>query len=300
MSSDLGGRLGRPSSRQVDPTQIVNAMTIDVEDYFHVEAFKNIIDRGDWDSLPRRVEANTDRLLLELADAKVKATFFTLGWIAERHPALIRRIVTQGHELASHGYAHIRADQQSPAEFRADVRRAKTLLEDAAGVAVHGYRAATFSIGRDNLWAFEILAGEGYRYSSSIFPVHHDLYGMPHAPRVPFTACSRLMEFPLTTVRLLGRNLPCAGGGYFRLLPYGLLTWAMRRVNQTDHLPCIFYLHPWEVDPDQPRQHAASFKSRLRHYTNLNRTAGRLRCLLREFRWGRMDEAFRDELEIGG
>ena len=297
-ASDPGRTSGEQNRGRVDAGHITNAMTVDVEEYFHVEAFKSIIDRRDWASLPSRVERNTDTLLFELSDARVKGTFFTLGWIAERHPALIRRIVSQGHEIASHGYAHIRADHQNPAEFRADVRAAKALLEDAAGVAVRGYRAATFSIGRNNLWAFEILAEEGYRYSSSVFPIRHDLYGMPRAPRAPFLACTGLTELPLTTVQVWGRNFPCAGGGYFRLLPYRLSTWAMRRVNDVDHLPCIFYMHPWEIDPDQPRQHRAPLKSRLRHYTNLHRTAGRLRHLLREFRWGRMDEVFREELRI--
>jgi polysaccharide deacetylase family protein (PEP-CTERM system associated) len=292
-SGDLPG----DSPTTATPADILNAMTVDVEDYFHVQAFANVIDRRDWDGLPRRVEQNTDRLLDVFADAGIKATFFTLGWVAERHPRLIRRITSEGHELASHGYAHIRADRQSPAEFRDDVRRAKRLLEDAGGVAVRGYRAATFSIGPGNWWAFEILAEEGYAYSSSIFPVRHDLYGVPDAPRVPFRPGSPpLTELPLTTVRLLGRNLPCAGGGYFRLLPYQFSRWAMRRVNHQDRLPCIFYLHPWEVDPGQPRQGKAPLKSRLRHYTNLAKTEGRLRRLLREFRWGRMDQAFGYEL----
>jgi polysaccharide deacetylase family protein (PEP-CTERM system associated) len=295
------GSAGTSAAHQCvrDQSEIVNALTVDVEDYFHVQAFANVIDRTDWEQLPPRVEHNTDRLLLEFADAQVKATFFTLGWVAERHPKLIRRIVSQGHEVASHGYAHIRADRQSPGEFRADVRRAKQLLEDAGGVTVQGYRAATFSIGRENLWAFEILAEEGHRYSSSVFPIRHDLYGMPRAPRTPFQASSApLTEIPLTTVRMFGRNFPCSGGGYFRLLPYQLSSWAMRRVNHKDRLPCIFYLHPWEIDPDQPRQRVAPLKSRLRHYTNLAKTQGRLRRLLREFRWARMIDAFREELQL--
>jgi polysaccharide deacetylase family protein (PEP-CTERM system associated) len=277
---------------------IVNAMTVDVEDYFQVEAFARVIDRKDWETLPRRVEANTLCLLDEFAEAKIKATFFTLGWVAERHPTLVRRIVEQGHELASHGNLHLRADRQSPAEFRADIRRAKAVLEDAGGTRVKGYRAATFSIGRANWWAFDILGEEGYAYSSSIFPVRHDLYGVPDAPRVPFRlASTRVTELPLTTVRVFGRNLPCAGGGYFRLLPYGFSLWALRRVNRQDHMPCIFYLHPWEIDPGQPRQEQAPLKSRLRHYTNLSRTQDRLRRLLRAFRWGRMDEVFHDAID---
>jgi len=277
--------------------QIVNAMTVDVEDYFHVEAFARTINRRDWDGLPCRVERNTDKLLEEFAAAGVKATFFTLGWVAERHPALVRRIVDQGHELASHGNVHMRADKQTPAEFRADVRQAKRTLEDAGGAPVRGYRAATFSIGERNWWAYDILATEGYAYSSSVFPVRHDLYGVPDAPRTPFRiGSSKLIELPLTTVRVFERNLPCAGGGYFRLLPYGFSRWAMRRVNDKDQNPCIFYLHPWEIDPEQPRQTQAPLKSRLRHYTNLARTQGRLRRILREFRWARMDEVFYDAI----
>jgi polysaccharide deacetylase family protein (PEP-CTERM system associated) len=275
------------------PARVVNAMTVDVEDYFQVQAFADVIARDDWDAMPRRVERNTDRLLEIFAATGVKATFFTLGWVAERHPDLIRRIVAGGHELASHGYSHRRADEQTPDEFRADVTRTKAILEDAGGSEVRGYRAATFSIGSRNLWAFEVLAETGYAYSSSVFPIAHDLYGMPQASRTPFRdARSGLMEIPLTTVRCLGRNLPCSGGGYFRLLPYALSRWAMRRVNRVEQAPCVFYMHPWEIDPDQPRQHRASRKSRLRHYTNLGATEGRLKRLLGDFAWGRMDQAF--------
>ena len=270
-----------------------NAMTVDVEDYFQVQAFADIVSRDDWDSLPRRVEHNTNRLLEIFAGAGIKATFFTLGWVAERHPALIRRITADGHELASHGYSHRRADQQTPAEFRADVSKTKAILEDAGGMPVGGYRAATFSIGTRNWWAFEVLAEAGYAYSSSIYPIAHDLYGMPECSRTAFRdERSGLVEIPLTTVRCLGRNFPCAGGGYFRLLPYGLSRWAMRRVNREDKLSCIFYMHPWEIDPGQPRQRGASWKSRLRHYTNLGKTEGRLRRLLGEFAWDRMDRVF--------
>lgn len=296
---DLRTRAARAEPvRRTIRAEIANAMTVDVEDYFHVEAFARTIDRADWDTLPCRVEQNTDRLLEEFARAGIKATFFTLGWVAERYPKLVRRIVEQGHELASHGYTHRRADQQSPAEFRADIRCAKDLLESAGGARVRGYRAATFSIGKKNWWAFEILAEEGYAYSSSVFPVRHDLYGVPDAPRSAFRPLTAaLTELPLTTVQLFGRNFPCAGGGYFRLLPYRYSSWALRRVNRVDGIPGIFYLHPWEIDPDQPRQTRAPLKSRLRHYTNLSRMQGRLRRILREFRWGRMDETFRDEIE---
>ncbi len=268
----------------------INAMTVDVEDYFQVQALSGAVARARWDRIPPRVEANTDTIL-ELFDAAgIRATFFTLGWIAERHPALVRRIVAGGHELASHGWDHTRADAQNPTEFRADVGRTRRLLEDIGGVAVAGYRAATFSIGRRNLWAFAALESEGYRYSSSINPIPHDLYGMPEAPRVPFRPeGGTLWEFPMTTVRVRGRNLPCAGGGYFRLLPYSLFRAGLRRVNRTDGQPGIFYFHPWEVDPRQPRVRGLGLKSRLRHYTNLRRMAPRLERLLGEFAWDRMD-----------
>ena len=272
---------------------LLNAMTVDVEDYFQVQAFADVIARDAWEALPRRVERNTDRILDIFAAAGVKATFFTLGWVAERHPRVIRRLVDEGHELASHGYAHQRADTQSPAEFRADVVRTKAILENKGGTAVHGYRAPTFSIGPRNRWAFEILAEAGYRYSSSINPIAHDLYGVPDGPRAPYRdEPSGLVEIPLTTVRVLGHNFPCAGGGYFRLLPYAMSVRAMRHVNRADGLACVFYLHPWEIDPDQPRQRQAPWKSRFRHYHNLARTETRLRHLLADLSWGRMDEAF--------
>jgi polysaccharide deacetylase family protein (PEP-CTERM system associated) len=274
---------------------VLNALTVDVEDYFQVEAFASIISRDDWEHLPRRVERNTERLLELFAAAGVRATFFTLGWVAERHPRLVARIAAAGHELASHGYAHRRADLQSPAEFRADVTRAKSVIEDAGGTSVRGFRAPTFSIGPKNWWAFEVLAEAGHSYSSSIFPIVHDLYGMPDCSRAPFRErASGIVEIPLTTVHWGGRNLPCAGGGYFRILPYRFTRWAMRRVARVDRMPCIFYMHPWEIDPGQPRQEQAPLKSRLRHYTNLGRMEGRLSRLLGEFRWGRMDEAFAD------
>ena len=274
---------------------ILNALTIDVEDYFQVQAFADVVSRDDWETLPRRVEHNTNKLLDIFAEARVSATFFTLGWVAERHPRLVRRIVSEGHELASHGYSHRRADSQTRREFHDDVAKAKAILEDVGGTTIRGYRAATFSIGPANWWAFEVLAETGHDYSSSIYPIAHDLYGMPECSRMAFREQrSGMIEIPLTTVRLFGRNFPCSGGGYFRLLPYGLTTRAMRRVNRVDGLPCIFYMHPWEIDPEQPRHHEAPLKSRLRHYTNLGATEGRLRRLLREFRWGRMDEAFAD------
>jgi polysaccharide deacetylase family protein (PEP-CTERM system associated) len=275
------------------PEGLTNAMTVDVEDYFQVQAFAGCVSRADWDAFPSRVEANTGRVLDMFAVAGVTATFFTLGWVAKRHPALVRRIVAEGHELASHGWDHTRADTQTPEAFRADVGRTRALLEDTGGVRVNGYRAATFSIGARNLWAFQILRQEGYAYSSSINPIRHDLYGMPDAPRVPFRPrVDGVPEIPMTTVRLLGRNWPCAGGGYFRLLPTALYRAGLRRVNRLDGQPGIFYFHPWEIDPDQPRVVGAGLKSRLRHYTNLSRMEGDLRRLLRDFAWDRMDRVY--------
>ena len=272
-----------------------NALTVDVEDYFQVEAFAGVINRSDWEALPRRVVRNTDRLLDIFADSGASGTFFTLGWVAERHPELVRRIVAEGHELASHGSDHYRLDQQSPAEFRDDIRRSKALLEDIGGAAVTGYRAPTFSVGVKSRWAHEILAEEGFRYSSSVYPIAHDLYGVPKAPRHPFCPLPGFIEIPLTTVRLFGRNFPTAGGGYFRLLPYAVTRTALRKAGSELRTSCVFYLHPWEIDPDQPRQVQAPFRSRLRHYVNLGRTEHRLRRLLRDFQWTRMDHLFLDE-----
>lgn len=291
-----------PAQAKVTPTAgdgLINAMTVDVEDYFQVQAFFDHIDRADWDGMESRVERNVDRVLALFDEAGVKGTFFTLGWVAERYPHLIRRIVAEGHELASHGMAHFRADSQSPAVFREDVSRAKKLLEDAGGARVNGYRAASFSIGTRNLWAFEVLAEAGYTYSSSVYPIRHDIYGMPEAPRFAFKpeeGAGRIVELPVTTNVVFGRKVPCGGGGWFRLLPYAWSTWHMRRVNQRDGKPCMFYFHPWEIDPGQPVQRQASLKSRLRHYTNLERMEGKLARLLRDFRWGRMDQAFAADL----
>jgi polysaccharide deacetylase family protein (PEP-CTERM system associated) len=273
--------------------RVLNAMTVDVEDYFQVEALSRAVPRKDWDAIPSRVEIGTDRLLDLFARAQVKATFFVLGWIAERHPAMIRRIVESGHELASHGVQHDRADRQTRAEFRADVRRSKKMLEDIGGVAVSGYRAATFSIGASNLWAHDVLAEEGFAYSSSIYPIAHDLYGMPDAPRAPFRAGGKgLLEVPLTTLRCFGRNWPSSGGGYFRLLPYAVSRWSLGRVNAREGRAAVFYLHPWEIDPNQPRVKGLSLKSGFRHYLNLARMERRLERLLGDFAWGAMDEVF--------
>ena len=275
-------------------------MTVDVEDYFQVSAFERYIAREDWQRLPQRVERNTDRVLALFARHGVKATFFMLGWIAERYPQLLRRIVDEGHELASHGYAHVRVTQQTPDEFYEDIRRTKQLLEDISGIAVRGYRAASYSIGATNLWALEVLQRAGYAYSSSIYPIHHDLYGMPEAPRFAFRpqGAAGLLEVPVTTVAVGGRKLPCGGGGYFRLLPYTLSRWAIRRVNQQDGQACVFYFHPWELDPQQPRVPGIDYKTRFRHYLNLNRMERRLRALLRDFQWDRMDRVFLSETTI--
>jgi polysaccharide deacetylase family protein (PEP-CTERM system associated) len=266
-----------------------NALTVDVEDFFQVQAFAGTIPRSTWDDLPRRVEANTERLLELFARSQVVGTFFTLGWVAERHPALIRRIVAAGHELASHGHGHQRVFELSPEAFRADIVRAKGVLEDAGGVAVAGYRAPTFSVGPRTPWAFAALADTGHRYSSSVYPVRHDLYGQPDASRVPYRhAGTELWEFPMTTLRVLSKNIPCSGGGYFRLLPYPLYRFLLRRCAA----PALFYTHPWEIDPDQPRVAGAGLLSRFRHYNNLAKTFPRLERLLRDFSWDRMDRVF--------
>lgn len=274
----------------------LNAMTVDVEDYFQVSAFETHVKKSNWDTIPCRVEKNVDRIL-ELFDTKnVKGTFFTLGWIAERYPAMTRRIVEHGHELASHGWEHIRVTTQTPAAFREDVIRTKSVLEDICGVQVKGYRAASYSINASNIWALDELAEAGYCYSSSIVPIRHDLYGMPDAPRFAFdTAEGRLLEVPITTLRLAGRNINCGGGGWFRLFPYAFSRWAMRQVNENEKQAGIFYFHPWEIDPDQPRQAGLPLKTRFRHYLNLNRMHGRLEKLLDDFEWGRMDEIFLKE-----
>lgn len=273
---------------------IRNALTIDVEDYFQVSAFSGHIPRSSWEDLPCRVERNVDRILALLDKNQIKATFFTLGWIAERYPFMVKRIAENGHELASHGYAHHRVTELSREQFYEDVTRSKALLEDISGQPVKGYRAPSFSINGDNLWALENLEMAGYRYSSSIYPVKHDHYGMPNAPRFAFTPDNtrKLLELPVTTVSFFGRNFPAGGGGYFRLWPYVASRWFLQRVNRVDHQPAIFYFHPWEIDPDQPRQTGISFKTRFRHYLNLGRMEKRLDLLARHFSWGRMDQIF--------
>jgi len=271
---------------------LVNALTIDVEDYFQVSAFAQHIPRADWETLPSRLERNLDLILRLLAGAEVNATFFTLGWIAERYPQLIRRIVAEGHELASHGYAHHRATEQSQKAFLADIRLAKAILEDVSGRQIKGYRAPSFSIGAGNPWAFDAIAHAGYRYSSSVYPVRHDHYGVPGFPRFAHEVAGGLLELPVTTVRLFNVNWPAGGGGYFRLMPYPLARWSLRRVNHRDRQPAIFYFHPWELDPDQPRVPGTKAKTRFRHYVNLRHMEKRIARLLSDFRWGRVDRVF--------
>lgn len=268
-----------------------NALTIDVEDYFQVSAFAPHIPRTDWPIRECRVERNVDCILQMLETHGVKGTFFTLGWLAERYPKVIKQIVDNGHELASHGYGHQRVSDQTPESFFADINVAKLILEDLSGQEIKGYRAPSFSIGEKNLWAFEVLEKAGYRYSSSIYPIRHDHYGMPNAPRHAHQV-GKLLEIPATTLRFFNRNWPASGGGYFRLMPYELSRWMIRRVNEVDQLSAVFYFHPWEIDGGQPRIPGISAKTRFRHYVNIDRMESRLHRLLADFSWGRMDELF--------
>jgi len=270
---------------------IVNGLSVDVEDWFQVGAFEKVIVRGEWDAISTRVEDNVSRILDLFAEADVNATFFTLGWVAKRHPAMIRRIADAGHEIASHGYDHARVFTLDRKTFAADIRKAREIIEDCSGVAVTGYRAPSFSIDQRTPWAFAELASQGYAYSSSVAPVVHDHYGWPEAPRFAFRPLpwSSLVELPVTTAILGGRRVAAGGGGFFRVLPYGFSRWAIRQVNRAEGRPAVFYFHPWEVDPDQPRVAQAPLRSRFRHYTGLAKMAGKLRDLVHEFRWGRMD-----------
>lgn len=266
---------------------IVNAMSIDVEDYFHVSVFDGIVPRSAWDGMESRVVANTERLLDIFDESGARSTFFVLGWVGERHPALVRRIADRGHEIASHGYAHRLIYDQTRAAFREDVRKAKGILQDASGRAVIGYRAPSYSITPRSLWALDVLLEEGYRYDSSIFPIQHDRYGIPVSGRAPYPItrpAGTLIEVPASTTRVGPFNLPVAGGGYFRILPYWWTRWGMGRVNRLEQRPAVFYLHPWEIDPDQPRLQVGRL-SRFRHYRNLEETETRLRALLRDFRF---------------
>ena len=267
--------------------EIVNAMSVDVEDYFQVSAFDRVVSRANWDSLESRVVPNTQRVLELFVQAGVRSTFFVLGWVAERFPALVREIAAAGHEVASHGYHHELLYPLTPAQFREDVRTSKGVIEQAAGAPVLGYRAPSFSVVESTLWALDVLLEEGYLYDASIFPIHHDRYGMPNAERhahVLQRTSGTLIEMPASTMRLGGVNLPIAGGGYFRLLPYAWTRWGIGRVNRRERKPVVFYFHPWEIDPGQPR-FAVGATTRFRHYTGLGRTRERLQRLMSEFRF---------------
>ncbi len=284
--------------------RIVNALSVDVEDWFQVGAFESVIDRGDWGGLADRVDRNVREILDLFDEAEATATFFTLGWVAQRHGALLREIVARGHEVASHGWDHQRVFRMDRAEFAADIARARKTIEDAAGAPVTGYRAPSFSIDRRTPWAFMELAEQGYAYSSSVAPIQHDHYGWPDAPRFAFHPLpwASLVEIPVTTALLGGKRLAAGGGGFFRVLPYAFSRWAIRQVNREEARPAVFYFHPWEIDPGQPRVAGVPLKSRLRHYTNLERMGPKLRQLVRDFAWGRMDliahrEAARLDLE---
>lgn len=273
-------------------SQRKNAMSIDVEDYFQVSAFKNNIPISQWDSIPCRVEKNMDVVMEVLNKNNVKATFFTLGWMAKRYPQMVRTLVADGHELASHGYGHQMLTDMNPQEFERDIKLAKSILEDVSGVAVQGYRAPSFSITTKTLWAHEILASAGYTYSSSVYPIQHDLYGIPNAPRFAYQATSTLIEIPATSVRIGNKNFPASGGGFFRLFPLRLSKSIIAKVNRDDQKSAIFYCHPWEFDPDQPRVANASLKSRFRHYVNLKTNRDKFDQLLKSFAWAPMRDVF--------
>lgn len=271
----------------------VQAMTCDVEDYFQVSAFENVIDRKDWPTFDCRIPRNMDRILAHFSEANATGTFFILGWVARKYPEIVRQIVSQGHEVASHGMEHKRICQQAAGEFLEDASAARKLLEDIAGVSVVGYRAASWSIGERTPWAHEVLAEAGYRYSSSTYPIRHDLYGAPDAPQVPHTVGGTgLLEIPASVVSIGGKNFPASGGGFFRLFPLWLSEWLIRKAQAARPSPYIFYFHPWEIDPDQPRVSGLPLKSRFRHYVNIEKTEARLIKILGRFRWGRMDRLF--------
>lgn len=278
---------------------MVNALTVDVEDYFHVQAFADVILPNQWSQYPLRVENNTRRLLEMFGRRGIRATFFVLGWVAEHCPALVREIASVGHEIGCHGYNHKMIGRADEKEFREDIHRAKAILEELSGAAVRCYRAPSYSVTTRTLWALNVLHHEGFEYDSSIFPVLHDQYGIPDAPRFPHYRSlgdgRRILEFPPSTLSIYGANLPISGGGYFRLFPYGLTAWALRRINEKEAQPAMFYLHPWEIDPAQPRI-AASWRSRFRHYQNLHSTEEKLARLLEEFSWGPLTEAVKTTL----
>ena len=286
-----------PDSDALEGQTVANGLSVDVEDWFQVGAFENVIARDSWDGISTRVEGNISRILDLFAEADVRGTFFALGWIAERHPKMIRRIADAGHEIASHGYDHARVFTLDRKGFADDIRKARSILEDCSGQDVIGYRAPSFSIDARSLWAFDELAEQGYAYSSSVAPVVHDHYGWREAPRFSFRPVlgSDLIEIPVTTAMLGRRRVAAGGGGFFRVLPYAFSRWAIRQVNDHEHRPAIFYFHPWEIDPKQPRVANAPLRSKLRHYTNLERMESKLSDLLREFSWCRMDDVARRE-----
>ena len=276
----------------------MHAMTCDVEDYFQVSAFEGLVDRRDWMRLDCRIPRNVDRILGMLDEAGARCTFFVLGWVAENHPQVVRRIAEQGHELASHGMEHRRVWQQEPVEFLEDSRQSRLVLEDTAGVPVIGYRAASWSIDERTPWAHDVLSEAGYQYSSSIYPVSHDHYGMPDALTAPHAkGSSRLLEIPASIATVAGRRVPAAGGGFFRLFPLWMSEWLIRRSQAATETPYIFYFHPWEIDTEQPRMRDASASARFRHYVNIDKVESRLRILLSHFQWGRMDELFLRNIE---
>ena len=271
---------------------ITNAMSVDIEDYFQVAAFDAHISRQEWHKIPLRVEKNTYKILELFAKHNIKATFFTLGWVAERFPGLVQDIVAQGHELASHGYAHKRATLQTRSEFREDISKAKQILEEISSTKIKGYRAPSYSINHSNMWVHDELYDTGHIYSSSVYPVKHDLYGIPDAPRFKYILDNGLVEIPISTIKILNKNLPAGGGGFFRFYPYMLSKWIIKNINKNDQQPTIFYFHPWELDPEQPRQENARLKSKFRHYLNLHKTEKRLSRLLTDLKWDRMDKVF--------
>jgi polysaccharide deacetylase family protein (PEP-CTERM system associated) len=295
MADKLPSRSSAPRGQPAG--QIANALTVDVEDYFQVAAFERIIQFCDWERYESRVCQNTDRLLDLFSEHQVLGTFFVLGWVAKQHPHLLRRIRERGHEIACHGYRHVRINLQDSKTFREDIRQAKKIIEQEIGDRIRGYRAATFSVRPDTLWALEILVEEGFDYDSSIFPIAHDRYGIPTAPRFPFklaTPSGTIAEFPISTIKLCGQNVPATGGGYFRILPFRHVTRAIRELNQTEGMPAVFYLHPWEIDTEQPRQTTAAWREQFRHYTNIHKTESRLRVLLKEFRFASMVQVLRE------
>jgi len=295
------GDLEKKNSDDHDHVGLTNALTVDVEDYFQVTAFEPYVDRREWVNYEHRLAANMDILLGLFDSAGVKATFFVLGWVAEHHPSLVRQIADLGHEIASHGYSHYQVRDQNEHAFRDDVERTKKLLEDVAGVPAYGYRAASFSIDIQTPWAYDVLAEAGHRYSSSNYPIRHDRYGMREASRFPrYQGATGIIELPVTTVEVAGMRLPCGGGGYFRLLPYAWTRWGIGHVNNSEGQRAMFYFHPWELDPDQPRLTGLDFLSRFRHYVNLNGTERKLARLLQDFHWGTVMNAFRDVMVKSG